>query len=162
MKNTSKAIQDFYPEDVAVCYGCGRNNSEGLQIRTSWNGREGIFRFKPKPFHTAFPGVAYGGLIASLIDCHSIGTAVAAAYDAENREPGTKPDILFVTGNLNVSYLNPAPIDSELLLRAKVMEMKERKAVVTCTLYADERECARGEVTAIRVKSYRNFIPDQS
>ncbi|MBW2607577.1 MAG: PaaI family thioesterase [Deltaproteobacteria bacterium] len=124
---TEKAIQDYYPADIAVCYGCGRKNPHGLNIRTRWNGEEGIFQFKPKPYHTAFPGVAYGGLIASLIDCHSIGTAVAAAYQAEGRRPGSLPEIMFVTGNLNVSYLLPTPIDAELLLRARVKEMKERK-----------------------------------
>ena len=97
---TEKAIQDFYPDDVAICYGCGRNNPDGLKLKTYWNGKEGVLRFKPKPYHTAFPGVVYGGLIACLVDCNSTGTAAAAAYQAEGREPGTTPDITFVTGNL--------------------------------------------------------------
>ena len=29
------AIQDFYPDDLAVCYGCGRLNAEGMHVRTS-------------------------------------------------------------------------------------------------------------------------------
>ncbi len=152
-----KAIQDFYPDDVAVCYGCGRNNPHGLKIRTIWNGEEGIFRFTPEAFHTAFPGVAYGGLIASLIDCHSIGTAVAAAYQVENRDPGTDPEILFVTGNLNVSFLKPAPLEAEFELRARIKEMHERKTTIICSLYASGDECARGEVLAVRVNSYRNY-----
>ncbi|MFH1487596.1 MAG: PaaI family thioesterase [Pseudomonadota bacterium] len=147
---TLKAIQDFYADDIAVCYGCGRNNPHGHHIRTIWDGREGIFRFTPQPFHTAFPGVVYGGLIASLIDCHSIGTAVAAAYEAESRKPDTEPEITYVTGNLNVSFLKPTPMGVELLLRAKVKEMGERKTVLTCSLYANDEECARGEVVAVR------------
>jgi len=147
---TLKAIQDFYRDDIAVCYGCGKNNPHGYHIRTLWDGSEGVFRFMPQPFHTAFPGVVYGGLIASLIDCHSIGTAVAAAYQAENREPDTEPEITYVTGNLNVTYLKPTPMGVELLLRAKVKEMGERKTIVTCSLYADDLECARGEVVAVR------------
>lgn len=147
------AIQDLYPDAIAVCYGCGRNNSHGLHIRTLWNGTEGIFRFTPREYHTAFPGVVYGGLIASLIDCHSIGTAVAAAYDAEGRDPGTAPEITFVTGNLNVTYVKPTPMGVELVLRTRVQEMHERKAVVTCSLFAGEDECARGVVVGIRVPS---------
>jgi len=143
-------IQDFYPDDIAVCYGCGKNNPQGLHIRTIWDGKEGFFRFTPKPFHTAFPGAVYGGLIASLIDCHSIGTAIADAYQAEGRDPGTEPDITFVTGSLNVSYLKPTPMGVELLLRAAVKERGERKSVVHCSLYANGEECARAEVIAVR------------
>ena len=153
-----EAIQDFYADDIAVCYGCGKNNPQGLHIRTQWNGKEGILRFKPKPYHTAFPGVVYGGLIASLIDCHSIGTVVAAAYQAEGRAPGTEPDIMYVTGKLTVSYIKPTPIDKELELRAQVKELGERKSIVTCFLSADNETCAQGEVVAVRVGSRRDGL----
>ncbi|MGD8367194.1 MAG: PaaI family thioesterase [Desulfobacterales bacterium] len=143
-------IQHFYRDEIAVCYGCGKNNPRGLRIQTEWDGTEGTFRFTPEPYHTAFPGVVYGGLIACLIDCHSIGTAVAAAYDRENRSPGTDPEILFVTGNLNVRYLAPAPIGAELQLRSTIQEMHERKTVVACTVSAEGRTCAEGEVVAVR------------
>lgn len=152
-----KAIQDFYPDDIAICYGCGRHNPEGLHIRTIWDGRQGIYHFKPKPYHTAFPGVVYGGMIASLIDCNSIGTAIAAAYDAEGRAPGSDPEITYVTGNLNVTYLHPAPIDAELVLRASVKEFTDRKALVVCSVHDNDTECARGEVVAIRVPSRKSF-----
>lgn len=153
-------IQDFYPDDIAICYGCGRHNPNGLHIRTEWNGIEGIFRFKPKPYHTAFPGVVYGGLLASLIDCHSIGTAIAAAYDTEGRNPGTEPEITYVTGNLNVTYLLPTPMDTELTLKAKIKEQKGKKTIVTCSLFAGDKECVRGEVVGIRVPSRRNSLKD--
>ena len=86
-----KPIQDYYPDEVAICYGCGRNNPKGLRIETRWDGEEGICRFTPEPHHTAFPGFVYGGLVASLINCHSMGTAIAAAYRADGRDPGTAP-----------------------------------------------------------------------
>jgi acyl-coenzyme A thioesterase PaaI-like protein len=145
-----KAIQDFYPERAAICFGCGPNNREGFHIRTYWDGEEGVCHFKPEKEHTAFPGVVYGGLIACLIDCHSIGTAIAHAYNAEGREPGTEPKITFVTGTLQVRYVYPAPINAELTLRARVEEMGDKKAIVTCSLSADGRECAQGEVVAVR------------
>jgi acyl-coenzyme A thioesterase PaaI-like protein len=157
-----EAIQDFYADDIAICYGCGKNNPHGLHIRTQWNGKEGIFRFKPKPYHTAFPGVAYGGLIASLIDCHSIGTAVAAAYQAEDRSPGTEPEIMYVTGKLTVSYIKPTPIDKELELRARVEELGEKKAIVTCSLSAGDETCALGEVVAVRIGSRRDGLQIKS
>ncbi|CAN2046876.1 Acyl-coenzyme A thioesterase THEM4 [Candidatus Magnetomoraceae bacterium gMMP-13] len=146
-----KAIQDYFSDDIAVCYGCGRNNPHGLHIRTKWDGKEGIFHFKPEAYHTAFPGILYGGLIASLIDCHSIGTAIAAAYQAENQEPGTEPEIMYVTANLNVNYIHPTPVDSEIILRSHILEMSGRKAIVACSLYAGDKECANGKVTAVRI-----------
>jgi pimeloyl-ACP methyl ester carboxylesterase len=72
-----KAFQDYYPEHVAHCYGCGTNNSHGHQIKTHWVGDEVVTLFTPEPYQMSVPGFAYGGLIASLIDCH--GTATAAA-----------------------------------------------------------------------------------
>ena len=66
-----KAFQDYYPENLAHCYGCGRLNPHGHQIKTFWDGDETVTRFTPLPHHTAVPGFTYGGLIASLVDCHS-------------------------------------------------------------------------------------------
>jgi acyl-coenzyme A thioesterase PaaI-like protein len=148
-----KPIQDTYPDAVAVCYGCGRNNPDGLHIQTRWDGEEGVCRFTPKPYHTAFPGFVYGGLVASLIDCHSMGTAIAAAYQAAGRDPDTGPEITYVTGNLNVRYLRPTPVGVELILRSRVTEMHEKKAIIVTSVYADGMECVTGEVVAVRVSS---------
>ena len=148
-----KPIQDYYPDETAVCYGCGRNNPDGLHIQTRWDGEEGVCHFTPKPHHTAFPGFVYGGLVASLIDCHSMGTAIAAAYQAAGRDPDTEPEITYVTGSLNVRYLRPTPAGVELVLRSRVMEMHEKKASVVTSVYAEGVECVSGEVVAVRVAS---------
>lgn len=152
-----KPIQDFYEDEIAICYGCGHQNPHGLHIKTHWDGQEGICHFKPQPHHTAYPGFVYGGLIASLIDCHSTGTATAASYQAEGRKPGTEPQIRFVTGTLNVRYLQPTPIDVELVLRARIKALHKKKIVVSCSLYANEKECAQGEVIAIRASKKLNL-----
>jgi acyl-coenzyme A thioesterase PaaI-like protein len=148
-----KPIQDYYSDETAVCYGCGRNNPDGLHIQTRWDGREGVCRFTPEPQHTAFPGFVYGGLVASLIDCHSMGTAIAAAYEAAGRAPGTEPEITYVTGSLSVRYLKPTPVGVELVLRSRVTEMLEKKATVVTSVSADGVECVSGEVVAVRVAS---------
>jgi hypothetical protein len=62
---TSRAFQDHYPDDLSHCYGCGRLNPDGLQIKSFWDGEESICRFQPRACHTALPGYVYGGLIAS-------------------------------------------------------------------------------------------------
>jgi hypothetical protein len=71
---TEKAFQDFYPEYFAHCYGCGSMNDLGHQIKSFWDGDESVCRFQPKTYHTAIPGYVYGGLLASLVDCHGTGT----------------------------------------------------------------------------------------
>ena len=148
---SEKAFQDCYPDDLSHCYGCGRLNEHGHQIKSFWDGDESVCRFTPEPFHTAIPGYVYGGLIASLIDCHSTGTAAAAAYRAAGRDMGTDPPLRFVTGSLYVTYLKPTPIDGELEIRATVKEIKGRKVVVSSTLSAGGQVCARGEVVAVQM-----------
>lgn len=146
-----KAFQDCYPDELSHCYGCGRLNAEGLQIKSYWEGDESVCRYTPKPFHTSLPGYVYGGLIASLIDCHGTGTASAAAYRAEGREMDTDPPLRYVTGSLHVDFLRPTPVDSTLVVRSRVKEIKGRKVVVTSELYAGGQLCARGEVVAVQV-----------
>ncbi len=148
---SEKAIQDCYPEDMAHCYGCGRVNEHGLHIKSYWEGDESVCRFTPRPYHTALPGYVYGGLIASLIDCHGTGTAAMAAYRAEGRAMDTDPPLRFVTAALHVDYLRPTPLKGELEVRATVKELKGRKVVVESRLLVDGELCARGEVVAVRV-----------
>lgn len=145
------SFQDFYPDKMAICYGCGRLNHHGLQVKSYWDGDESVCTFKPRPYHTAYPGYVYGGLIASLIDCHSTGTAAAAAYRAEGRPMDSEPPRRFVTGSLHVDYLLPTPIEGPLELRSQVVEIKGRKVVVTTDLSVKGEVCARGEVVAIQV-----------
>lgn len=145
------AFQDYYPDNMAVCYGCGRLNSQGLQIKSYWDGEESVCSFAPRPYHTAIPGYVYGGLIASLIDCHSTGTAAAAAYRFEGRSMDTDPPRRFVTASLHVDYLKPTPIEGPLELRSRVVEHKGRKVVVATTLSVQGQVCAKGQVVAVQV-----------
>ena len=146
-----KAFQDFYPDELAHCYGCGRLNEHGLQIRSYWDGEESAAVFTPRPYHIAIPGYVYGGLIASLIDCHATGTAAAAAHRAAGREMGTDPPLRFVTASLRVDYLRPTPLGVELAIRGRVLEIKGRKVVVEATVSASGTVCARGEVIAVQL-----------
>lgn len=147
----SKAFQDHYPDDLSHCYGCGRLNPKGLQIKTTWDGEESVTLYQPEPYHMAVPGYVYGGMIASLIDCHSTGTAAAAAYRAEAREMGSEPCLRFVTASLHVDYLRPTPMGVQLSIRGVVKEIKGRKIIVASTLSANSKLCARGEVIAVQL-----------
>ena len=146
-----RAFQDTYPENVAHCYGCGRLNEHGHQIKTYWDGDDTLTKYNPRAEHTAIPGFVYGGLLASLIDCHCTGTAAAAMYRAENRSMDSLPAFRFVTGSLQVSYLKPTPLGPLLEIRGKVKEVKGRKVVVEATVYAEGVATARGEVVALQM-----------
>lgn len=146
-----KAFQDYYPDNVAQCYGCGSNNHHGHQIKTHWDGEETVTFFTPEPYHTSVPGYAYGGLIASLIDCHSTGTAAAAMYRSEGREMNSLPPFRFVTGSLHVDFVKPTPIDGPLEIRGRIKEIKGRKVIVESTVSSNGVITARGEVVALQM-----------
>ena len=154
---TTQAFQDYYPDALSHCYGCGRLNEHGHQIKSYWDGEESVCTYLPKSYHTAIPGYVYGGLIASLIDCHGTGTAAAAMYRAENRAMDTEPPFRFVTGSLHVDYLRPTPLGVPLELRGTVKEIKGRKVVTEITLAANGEVCARGEVVAVQMPP--SFLP---
>ena len=148
---TQKAFQDYYDDSVSQCYGCGRLNEYGLQIKSYWDGDEAVCHFPPQPYHTAIPGYVYGGLLASLVDCHATGAASAAAYRQAGRAMGTEPAFRYVTGTLTVKYLKPTPIDANLELRARVTEIKDRRAKVEVGLYAHGQKTVEGEVVVFQM-----------
>lgn len=147
---SEKAFQDYYPDNVSYCYGCGRLNEHGLQIKSFWDEDETVCTYTPRDYHIAIPGYVYGGMIASLIDCHCTGTAAAAAYKAEGRSMDTQPPFRFVTASLKVDYLKPTPLGVPLEVRARVKEIKGRKVVLEAWLSAHGEVCARGEVVTIQ------------
>jgi acyl-coenzyme A thioesterase PaaI-like protein len=145
------AIQDQLPNNH--CYGCGADNNDGLRIKSHWRGDECVCRYTPRPEQCAGPlQYVYGGLIASLIDCHSINTALSNYYRLENREIGSAPEIWCVTGRLTVNYLAPTPIDTDIEVRARLDDVGERKTVVKSRVYSGDTQTADGEVIAVRVQ----------
>ena len=149
-----RAVQDFYADDLAWCYGCGRLNQEGFQLKTVWDGDETVTRFVPRPYHIAIPGYVYGGLIASLVDCHGTGSAAAAAYRAEGRQVGEGPTPRYVTASLHVDYVKPTPMGVLLEVRGRIKEMKGRKVVVEARVIAGGEVTARGEVVAVQMPEH--------
>lgn len=145
-----KAIQDLIPDNH--CYGCGPDNPLGMQIKSFWDGKLSVCDYMPRAEQCAGPTqFVYGGAIASLIDCHSVGTAIANYYQADGFAIGEGPQIWCVTANLNVSYKKPTRIDRPVQLRATIEECGEKKTIVACTVYSEDVVTAVGEVVAIRV-----------
>ena len=146
-----KAFQEYYPDVLAHCYGCGRLNEHGHQIKSYWAGEESVCHFAPAPHHIAVPGYVYGGMLASLIDCHGTGTAAAAAYRAEGRDMASQPPLRFLTASLRVEYVKPTPLGVTLEIRGKVKEAKGRKVVIEEWIVANGVVTVRGEVVAVQV-----------
>ncbi len=145
-----RAIQDALPHNH--CWGCGTLNPAGLRIKSYPDGDGTVCRFQPAPEHMAGPThVVYGGIIAAVVDCHSICTAIADSYRVAGRELGSEPLLWSVTASLKVDYLAPTPIAEPMELRARVRESSGRKRIVECTVRSGGRECARAEVIAVEV-----------
>lgn len=155
--HTEKAFQDYYPDQMSYCFGCGRLNEHGYKIKSYWQGEESICVFTPQSYHIAVPGFVYGGLIASLVDCHGTGTAAAAAYRSQGRPMDSEPPMRFVTGSLHVDYLKPTPLGVPLELHGRVKEIKGRKVVVDIDLFAMGEVCVRGQVVAVQIPE--NMLP---
>jgi len=144
------AFQDL--GTVRHCFGCGPDNSVGLQIKSYWDGDDAVCVWRPRPHYCGGrKEVVYGGILASIIECHSVNLAIAHAYKRENRTIGSAPRVFYVTGRLEISYLLPAPMGEPLQLRARLNRVERRKSWVSCDLSAAGRVRAKAEVLAIRV-----------
>jgi acyl-coenzyme A thioesterase PaaI-like protein len=144
------AIQDQMHDNF--CWGCGADNPDGLQLKSTWDGAVATATWTPDAAHAAGPRhLLNGGIIATILDCHGVCTAVADAYQREGRPIGADPEIWCATASMTVEYLRPTPLGAPLLLRSEVVERDDRRTSVTCVLEADGKERARARVVAVRV-----------
>lgn len=145
-------LQNSTPQ--LTCFGCGPANPQGLQLQSHWSddGRYVVARFESQPhLNAGAPNVMYGGTIASLIDCHAMWTAIAFAYRAEGRAIDSEPHIMYVTGELNVKYRKPTPLNQPVLLKAWVDGGVGRKVNVLAELGPPGQVTATGGVLAVRI-----------
>lgn len=151
---TQIAIQDLYPVEFAHCFGCGTQNSEGHGLKTYLKGDLTVSTFTPDSKYTALPGSVYGGLIASILDCHGTASAAAFASKANNPDELEKGNLSVrcVTGNLNISFKKPTPMGEPLTIVGKLKSIDGRKVTVSMDLFALDQLCATGEILAITLK----------
>src|SRR5579859_3364549 len=146
------AIQDQLPNQP--CWGCGPDHPRGLRIKSFWSGDDTVCTWQPGPDHVGWPGVLNGGILAALVDCHCVCTAIADAYRAEGRRPGSQPSVGFATGSLSVTYVKPAPVDALVELSATIAERGPRKTRIECVVSARGEVRARAEVVAVRLQGH--------
>lgn len=142
-------IQDYMPGNV--CFGCGKENPDGLQIKSYMEGDTCVCVWESEEKYHGWENVMNGGVLATLIDCHSMATALEAAYRAEGRPLGSDPVYRYATGEITVRYLKPTPNDQPVTLKAHVVEMEGRKNRVHCDVYSDGEKTAEADVLAVRV-----------
>jgi len=149
MKTEKQFFQDYMPGNV--CFGCGSENADGLHVKSYWDGDVSKCDWKSEEKYCGWPGLLNGGIMASLVDCHCMGTAMADALRVEERPLGSEPEYRYATGTLTIKYLKPTPNSEPVRLVARVTERKGRKTVLACEVWCNGVQTAAAEVVAIRV-----------
>ncbi len=143
-----KNLQDQFAPN-SICFGCGPANHQGLQIKSlpvDENSTEATFQ--PADFHQAFPGMINGGIIGTLLDCHSNWTA---AWHLMNRNSLAEPPCT-VTASFSVKLLRPTPSGSLLKMTAQVKVSTHDRATISSELIANDKVCATCEGVFVAVK----------
>lgn len=149
------AFQDLYPDVFSHCYGCGRNNPHGHRLKSYWDGDETVARFTVPPRYSGgVPGHVYGGMVASLLDCHGTASAAAFSFRAAGGETDQATELpRFVTASLKVDFLRPTPVDVELLIRGRLHSIDGRKVRVSLSLGTAGETFATGEMLAVQLRN---------
>ncbi|MCM2279916.1 MAG: PaaI family thioesterase [Oligoflexia bacterium] len=140
-------LQDRY-SPKSICFGCGPANPKGLRIRSIVQGEEVVADWTPEPHHEAFPGMLNGGIIGSLLDCHSNWTAAWHLM----RKAGLDHPPCTVTADYAIKLLRPTPTSGPIHLVARVVESGEDRATIEATLSAGGKTCATCRGTFVAVK----------
>jgi len=147
MTETAASLQDTYAPQ-GVCFGCGPANERGLRIKSRLEGESVVATWTPEQQYEAFEGVLSGGIIGTLLDCHSNWTAAHALMRASQAEhpPCT------VTAEYHVRLLRPTPADGPITLSARTVEVKGDRAIVEASLEAEGKVGATCRGTFVAVK----------
>jgi len=136
----SEAFQDHVDWH---CYGCGRLNEQGFQIKSRWEGDEVVCRWQAQPFHVGLPGRLHGGVVTTAIICHALWTATATTCRDEGIAIEEPMPFAYSTTSLQVDFLEPIPVDGLMTLRAHVTAIDDEHASVFCAVFVNEQETTR-------------------
>lgn len=142
-----ESLQDRYAPNNR-CFGCGPANESGLRIKSRVEGEAVVADFVPAPHHLAFEGMVNGGILGTLLDCHSNWTAAFTLMKA--RKVDTPP--CTVTAEFHVKLLAPTPLGPTLHLVARPVRVGESSVTVETELSAEGRVTAtcRGVFVAVK------------
>ena len=140
------SIQDRLYPDLA-CFGCGPVNERGLQLKSYPRGdAEVVATFTPWPEHDNGTGFLNGGIIATLLDCHS---AAVVTQEAERRGMHAADGALlpFLTAGIDVRYRRPAPLAETVELRGRLLTGDDSQMTAAVELWWDGK--VRAEASAL-------------
>jgi acyl-coenzyme A thioesterase PaaI-like protein len=141
------SLQERYTPNFA-CFGCGPANPKGLHLRSFARGDVLVADWAPEKHHEAFAGVLNGGIIGTLLDCHSYWAAALGLMT----KTGTATPPVLVTAEYSIKMLRPTPTDGSVHLEARVVEMNGHRARVEGTLLANGNICATSMAVFVAVK----------
>lgn len=146
MQGTLSLQEQFSPH--SACFGCGPDNSQGLKIRSYPSNDQVIAHWQPEKQYEAFPGVLNGGIIGTLLDCHS---NWAAAWFLMQQANDMQPPCT-VTAAYAIKLLRPTPTKDPIELVAQLLESTKDSAIVSAKLIANNKICATCEGKFVAVK----------
>ncbi|WP_247917079.1 acyl-CoA thioesterase [Streptococcus oralis] len=152
------AIQDRYGERFQHCWGCGLKNDLGLHLKTypSIDGKSCISRIKLENAYTGgVPSNVFGGMIATIFDCHGTASAAWFAHHQKGLEL-TESTVIgrFITARLEIDYLSPSPIEDEIVVTSTLEELGERKAIIAMEMTVATKVRAKAKMVAVAVKDH--------
>lgn len=152
------AIQDRYGERFQHCWGCGPKNDLGLHLKTypSIDGKSCISRIKLEIAYTGgVPSNVFGGMIATIFDCHGTASAAWFAHHQKGLEL-TESTVIgrFITARLEIDYLSPSPIEDEIVVTSTLEELGERKAIIAMEMTVATKVRAKAKMVAVAVKDH--------
>jgi len=107
------------------CFGCGKENTQGLHADFRFDSSSGEVRFdyQPRPFQEGAPGYAHGGILASLVDeaqgdlCFHLGHFV-------------------MTDQLITKYHKAVNLEEPVRIRAWLTSARKRRLYTRATIHS--------------------------
>jgi acyl-coenzyme A thioesterase PaaI-like protein len=123
--------ESLYPQ--LTCFGCGHANPNGFHLRSYRADDSTVATFTPRPEHDNGFGFLNGGIITTVLDCH---TAAVVMWEADQKgwEAASGAPVPFITAGLEVKFLRPTPLGPALSLRAEPEVVSESEIVVHAEL----------------------------
>jgi len=145
---TEVALQDRYAPN-GTCYGCGPKNDRGLRVKSHARDDGTVAAtWRADTFHEAYAGALSGGVIGTLMDCHSNWTAT---YHLMKRAGADTPPCT-VTAQYAITLKRPTPTDGDIEIVARPVEVGDDRAIIDAELIAGGKVCATSRGTFVAVK----------
>ncbi len=129
------------------CFGCGKNNPEGMRLKFSYDEDRDCFvcRFRLGKRYTGPPGHVHGGIIATLLD-EAMGKVNKLRH------------VVALTKQITVDYLKPVPLNTPLRVESREIKVKGREHINMAEILNQKGEVlARSRGLFIAIDPHKMF-----